>query len=200
MLRFLLRRGKPLVSASKPKASSTIIYSTVNQPSKLGTSLSKYGVNLSKYAADGKLDPGWLHWQRTWTNLRRLFIKIVTFSDCNYVSNRERWRDRESNSGFVKENKEQSMFNWGARGTWEHWKLRRISWASSSHTSITILLSQRGVIFEISIITIAAVTVAISHRFESFLLDRWGKLQLQKDWRLEYSMEMYQNQWKTKWS
>lgn len=56
MLRFVLRRGKPLIS--KPKASSTIIYSTVNQPSKLGTSLSKYGVNLSKYAADGKLDPG----------------------------------------------------------------------------------------------------------------------------------------------
>ena len=58
MLRTFLRRVKP--TALKPRFSSTPtpIYSTVNQPAKLGTSLSKYGVNLSKYAADGKLDPG----------------------------------------------------------------------------------------------------------------------------------------------
>lgn len=56
MLRQFLYRSKPVLS--KQRYFSTPIYSTVHQPAKLGTSLSKYGVNLSKYAADGKLDPG----------------------------------------------------------------------------------------------------------------------------------------------
>lgn len=59
MLRLFLRYNK----AIKPRllsstATSPIIYSTVNQTAKIGTSLVKYGVNLSKYASDGKLDPG----------------------------------------------------------------------------------------------------------------------------------------------
>ena len=59
MMRFFGRRVVSVEhSFAKQRTFSTPIYSTVHQPAKLGTSLSKYGVNLSKYAADGKLDPG----------------------------------------------------------------------------------------------------------------------------------------------